>query len=72
MENEIMNDAMVSDVEICEATPGVSGKNIGMALLIGAGATAATIAAVKLGKKVYAKIKEKRELQEVDEDYADA
>ncbi len=67
MENEIMNyeEVMTPDVEVAEMG---SGKNLGVALLIGAGAIVATTALVKLGKKAYAKIKAKKERREADEE----
>lgn len=69
MENEIMNyeEEMNPEVETYEMESENSGLSAGVAMLIGAGLTAASIAAVKLGKKLYAKIKAKKEA----EDYAD-
>lgn len=69
MENEIMNyeEAMGNEVETYEMESEHSGLSTGVAMLIGAGLTAASVAAVKLGKKLYAKIKAKKEA----EGYAD-
>lgn len=69
MENEIMDyeEIMEPEVEIDEVET-ESGMNVGMAVLIGAGLTAAGVAAVKLGKKLYAKIKAHKELRQPDED----
>lgn len=69
MENEIMDyeEVMEPEVEIDEVET-ESGMNVGMAVLIGAGLTAAGVAAVKLGKKLYAKIKAHKELRQPDED----
>lgn len=71
MENEIMNyeeEVMEPEVEFDEVETENSGMSTGVAMLIGAGLTAATIAAVKLGKKLYAKIKAHKELRQPDED----
>lgn len=70
MENEIMNyeEVMTPDVEIAEMGSEGSGKNLGVALLIGAGAIIATTVLVKLGKKAYVKIKAKREQRKAGED----
>lgn len=69
MENEIMDyeEIMEPEVEIDEVET-ESSMNVGMAVLIGAGLTAAGVAAVKLGKKLYAKIKAHKELRQPDED----
>lgn len=70
MENEIMDyeeEVMEPEVEIDEVE-GDSGMSAGVAVLIGAGVTAAGIAAVKLGKKLYAKIKAHKEVRQPDED----
>lgn len=74
MENEIMNyeEVMTPDVEIAEMGSEGSAKNLGVALLIGAGAIGATVALVKLGKKAYTKIKAKKEQREAGEnDFAE-
>ena len=70
MENEIMNheEDMEQEVEICEVEPEETKMSVGLALLIGAGLTAASIAAVKLGKTVWAKIKTNKKSQKTDED----
>lgn len=66
--NEMMNyeetKPEVDDIEIEED----SGMGIGIAMLIGAGLTVAAAAAVKFGKKAYAKIKAKKELRKPDDD----
>ena len=70
MENEVMNyeeEVMEPEFEIDEVERD-SGMSAGVAVLIGAGVTAAGIAAVKLGKKLYAKIKARKELRQPDED----
>lgn len=71
MENEIMNyenEAMENEVEICEMESEESGIGTGLAMLIGAGITAAGVAVVGLGKKLWAKHKAKKELRLVDEE----
>lgn len=70
MENEIMEyeEVMEPEVETYEAETEESGMSVGLAMLIGAGLTAATVAAVKLGKKAINKIKAKKALQQSDED----
>lgn len=69
MENEVMNceEELNPEVEAYEMESEGSGLSAGVAMLIGAGLTAASVAAVKLGKKLYAKVKAKKEA----EDYAD-
>lgn len=72
MDNEIMNydEAMETEVENDEVETEKSGMGTGVAMLVGAGLTAATVAAVKLGKKVIAKFKARKEDQEtIDEDF---
>lgn len=67
MENEMMNYEETEpddDIEIEED----SGMGTGVAMLIGAGLTVAAAAAVKFGKKAYAKIKAKKELRKPDDD----
>lgn len=75
MENEIMNyeEVMDTDVELYEAEPEETKSNVGLAVLIGAGLTAATFAAVKLGKWAWTKIKSKKESQMTaeEDDYKD-
>lgn len=70
MENEIMNyeEEMTNEVGTYEMEPENSGISKGVAVLIGAGLTAASIAAVKLGKKAFAAFKAKKEARSVDED----
>lgn len=71
MENEIMNyedDVMENEVEVFEMEPEESGISTGLAMLIGAGITAASVAVVGLGKKWIANRKAKKELRLVDED----
>ena len=69
MENEIMNyeEVMEPEIEVYEFGPEESKSNVGLAVLIGAGLTAATFAAVKLGKWAWTKIKTKKETQQTDE-----
>ena len=52
MENEVMNydEAMETEVENDIVETEDSGMSTGVAMLIGAGLTAASVAAVKLGK----------------------
>ena len=72
MENEVMNydEAMETEVENDIVETEDSGMSTGVAMLIGAGLTAASVAAVKLGKKVIAKLKARKENQEaVEEDF---
>lgn len=72
MENEVMNydEAMETEVENDIVETEDSGMSTGVAMLIGAGLTAASVAAVKLGKKVIAKFKARKENQEaVEEDF---
>lgn len=73
MEMEIMNheEVMEPEVEICEVEPTESKMSVGLAVLIGAGLTAASVAAVKLGKKLWTKAKAKKESQQTDEDNTD-
>lgn len=71
MENKIMNfenEVMENDYEVCETETERSGIGTGVAMLIGAGIAAAGVAAVGVGKKVWAKIKAKKELKLVGED----
>lgn len=74
MENEVMNydEAMETEVENDVVETGDSGMSTGVAMLIGAGLTAASVAAVKLGKKVIARFNARKEDQEtVEEDFED-
>ena len=69
--NEIMNyedEVMENEVDIYEMESEESGIGTGLAMLIGAGITAAGVAAVTFGKKWIAKRKAKKELRLVDED----
>lgn len=59
-EIEVMDDAVMAD----EGT----GIGTGIAMLIGAGLTFAVGAGVKLGKKLYANYKEKKELRKPDKE----
>ena len=71
MENEIMNyenEVMENEVDIYEMESEKSGIGTGLAMLIGAGITAAGVAAVGLAKKFIAKRKADKELRLVDED----
>ena len=70
MDNEMMNydEVMEPEVETTEVETEESSIRPGMVVLIGAGLTAAGIAAVKLGKKAFAKIKAKKEDKEAEED----
>ena len=70
MEDEIMNTEEVMDTEVdtVEAEPEETGMGTGVAMLIGAGLTIAVGAAVKVGKKVYAKYKAKKALRKPDDD----
>lgn len=71
MENEIMNyenEVMENEVDVFEMEAEESGIGTGLAMLIGAGITAAGVAAFNLGKKLWAKHKAKKELRLVDED----
>lgn len=68
MENEIMNYDEVMDNEVEATETENSGMSTGAAMLVGAGLTLATAAVVKLGKKLCAKIRAKKEKEEeVDE-----
>ncbi len=70
MDNEMMNydEVMEPEVETTEVETEETGTHRGLAVLIGAGLTAAGIAAVTLGKKLYAKHKAKKESKETEED----
>lgn len=71
MENEIMNyeeEVMEPEVEIDEVENEKSGMSTGLVVLIGAGVAAATVAAVTLGKKVWSKIKARKELRQPADD----
>ena len=72
MENEIMyEEAMTPEVDVVEVCSENSKMGLGKAVLIGAGVVAATAAVIKLGKKLYVKIKTKkkeRKCAEVDVD----
>lgn len=70
MENEIMNyeEVMDNEVECDEVESESSGMGTGAAVLLGAGLTLATAAVVKLGKKMFAAIKAKKEAKEAEEE----
>lgn len=71
MENEIMNyeeEVMDTEIDYDEVETERSGMSAGVAVLIGAGLTAAGIAAVKLGKKALAKIRARKEVKETEDD----
>ena len=71
MEDEIMNtedEVMDTEIATAEAEPEETGMGTGVAMLIGAGLTLAVGAAVKVGKKVYAKYKAKKELRKPNDD----
>lgn len=64
-ENEIMvNEEVMEEPEVIEES---SGMSTGLAVLIGSGLTLAAIAAVKKGKKVWDKIKAKKEAKKAEE-----
>lgn len=70
MDNEMMNydDVMEPEVETTEVETEETGMRPGMVMLIiGAGLTAAGIAAV-LGKKAWTKLKAKKDSKETEED----
>lgn len=64
---EYENEAMENEADIVETEPAETGISTGKALLIGVGVAAAITAAVKLGKKLWAKHKAKKELRLVDD-----
>lgn len=71
MENEIMNvetEVMEPEFDTFETENENSGIGTGAAMLIGAGLTLATTAIVKLGKKLWANHKAKKELRQPAED----
>ena len=69
MENEIMNyENEVFESEVYETESENTGIGTGLAMLIGAGITAAGVAVVSLGKKLWANYKAKKELRLVDQD----
>lgn len=59
-EIEVMDDAIVAEEK--------SGVGTGVAMLIGAGLALAVGAGVKLGKKMYANFKAKREIHKPDKE----
>lgn len=70
MENEIMNvetEVMEPEFDTVEMENENPGIGTGVAMLIGAGLTIATTAAVRLGKKLWAKHKAKKELRQPEE-----
>lgn len=70
MDNEMMNydEVMEPEVETTEVETEETGMRPGVVMLIGAGLTAAGIAAVKLGKKAWTKLKAKKDSKETEED----
>ena len=71
MEDEIMNtedEVMDTEIATTEVEPEETGMGTGVAMLIGAGLTLAVGAAVKVGKKLYAKYKTKKELRKPNDD----
>lgn len=66
--NEIMEMDNVMDCEVVEMGEERSGLSTGGAILVGAALTAATVAVVKLGKKMWAKYKAHKELHKPDSD----
>ena len=62
MEVQEMDNALESEVMVEEH----SGMSTGVAVLLGAAATAATVAIVKLGKKVWANITAQKQLRHPD------
>ena len=71
MENEEMMsyEEMNPEVEMTEAESEESGMGTGVAMLIGAGLTLAVTAGIKLGKKLIAKAKAKKEEKETADDH---
>ena len=70
MENEIMNyenEVNETQVDIYEMEPEESGIGTGLAMLIGAGITAAGVAVVGLAKKLWKNHKANKEVRLVDE-----
>lgn len=67
MDMEVMEEPMEDEVYEMEPEEG-SHLSTGVAMLIGAGLTAATVAVVKLCKKLIAKHKAKKELESEDVD----
>lgn len=64
MENEIMNyENEAMENEVYEVESEETGISTGLAMLIGAGITAAGVAVVGLGKKLWADYKAKKELK---------
>ena len=71
MEDENMNtedEVMDTEIATTEAEPEETGMGTGVAMLIGAVLTLAVGAAVKVGKKLYAKYKAKKELRKPNDD----
>ena len=69
MEDEIMNtEEIMNEDDAIETESEETGMGTGMAMLIGAGLTLAVGAGIKVGKKVHAKIKAKKELRKPDDD----
>lgn len=70
MENEMNyeEEVMIPEVDTFEMEDEKTGMATGVAMLIGAGLTAASVAVVKLGKKAFAAYKAKKELRRPSED----
>lgn len=65
--NEIMNfdeEATMDNIYVEETEDSGTGLGTGVAMLIGAGLTIAATATVKLGKKLWKRHKEKKELRQ--------
>lgn len=75
MNEEIMNyeeEMMDNEIACVEAEPEGSGISTGAAIAIGAGIAVAVTAVVKLGKKLIAKHRTKKELKAAEEhDFVD-
>ena len=73
MDNEMMNydDVMEPEVETTEVETEETGMRPGVVMLIGAGLTAAGIAAVKLGKKAWTKLKAKNSKETEEDDFVE-
>lgn len=69
-ENKVIETVEVEAVEGDVVTVEKSGMSTGLAMLVGAGLTLATIAGVKIAKKAYAKRKKVKEL-EAEQDFED-
>ena len=73
MENEIMyEEAMTPEVDVVEVGSENSKTSLGKAMLVGAGVVAATVAVIKLSKKLYVKIKTKKKERKAAEVVVDS